>query len=288
MAYGLDTILSMRYIILFLTLICCQAMAQSQSMSESEFDIFVVLGLSREQGHLPIDFNYKMKIHFPKATVHYMDLPGAGIYYQETVPDSIEGMVDFLRKKNEASFAQKNRKRILIATSLAGIVEAEWLRKYPQDFDAGIMIASSFKNTCDFFERTQPITLIRMMNIALAIRSKRSETLTAKININNKELRIGVIEQNVEVQKQHPMTKKNMFKQISAAKKYDLQGQIDVPMLLMGSHGDRLVTPECIEKTSEFFGATLKMHETSGHGMPVEASDWMLENIKNWMDETSF
>lgn len=263
-------------------------MAQSDLKSESEFDIFVVLGLSREQGHLPKDFSEKMKIRFPRATVHYMDLPGAGIYYQETVPESIEGMVDFLRNKNEAHFAHKNRKRILIATSLAGIVEAEWLRKYPQDFDAGIMIASSFKNTCEFFERTQLITLMRMMNIAVSFRAKKSETLTAKININNKELRHTVVEQNMEVQKAHPMTKKNMFKQVSAAKKYELQGQIDVPMLLMGSYADRLVTPECIEKTSEFFGASLRMHETSGHGIPVEATDWMLDSIKSWTDETDF
>jgi alpha-beta hydrolase superfamily lysophospholipase len=279
---------AMRFIILILTLLCFQGLAWADALSESEFDVFVVLGLSREQGHLPKDFNDKMKANFPKATVHYMDLPGAGIYFQETVPDSIEGMVEFLRNKNEAHFANKNRKRILIATSLAGIVEAEWLNRYPQDFDGGVMIASSFKNICRFFERTQLTSLMRMIKIPLSGKATKRETLVAKININDKGQRQGVVQQNVEVQKLHPMTKKNMMRQVSAAKKYELEGKIEVPILLMGSYADRLVKPECIEKSSEHFGATLKMHNTSGHGIPVEATDWMLDNIKSWLNETYF
>jgi alpha-beta hydrolase superfamily lysophospholipase len=275
----------MKFLLLVL-FICVPEMAQSPIVSESELDIFVVLGLSREQGHLPLDFNDKMKAHFPRATVHYLDLPGAGVNLREEVPDSISGMVDFLRNQNIVHFSQKQRKRILIATSLAGMVEAEWLVKYPQDFDAGVMIASSFKETCDFFERTQFITLMRMMNIATSVRPKRSETLTAKININDKELRDGVIDQSMEIQELRPMSKKSLIQQVSAAKKYEFHGQINIPILLMGSKADRLVTPACIEKTSEFFGATLRMHETSGHGIPVEATDWMLDNIKAWLDQS--
>lgn len=277
------------YIILLLFgLVFGPAMAGVDAVSESEFDIFVVLGLSREQGHLPKDFGDKIKERFPNATVHYMDLPGAGIYYQDTVPDSIEGMVDFLRHKNEAKFAQKNRKRILIATSLAGIVEADWLHRYPQDFDAGIMIASSFKNICGFFERTQLPSLLKMMKIPISAGARKRETLITKININIKQDRQGVTDQNVAVQQVHPMTQKNVLRQVKAAKKYELKSNAVVPMLLMGSYADRLVKPACIEKTSDFFGATLKMHETSGHGIPVEATDWMLDNIKDWVDQTDF
>lgn len=278
----------MYIILLLLSLVFGPAMAGVDAISESEFDIFVVLGLSREQGHLPRDFGEKMKERFPNATVHYMDLPGAGIYYQNTVPDSIEGMVDFLREKNSAQFSQKTRKRILIATSLAGIVEADWLNRYPQDFDAGIMIASSFKNICGFFERTQLPSLMKMMKIPISVGARKRETLVAKININNKLDRQGVVEQNVAVQKLHPMTQKNVLKQVKAAKKYELKNSNMVPMLLMGSYADRLVKPACIEKTSDFFGATLKMHETAGHGIPIEATDWMLDNIKDWIDQTNF
>ncbi len=275
----------MNIILTLIFLFNSEVLAQPTLVSDTDFDIFVVLGLSREQGHLPKDFNDKMKVHFPHATVHYMDLPGAGVNFQESVPDSIAGMVDFLRKKNESHFSHKNKKRLIIATSLAGMVEAEWLVRYPQDFDAGVMIASSFKETCDFFERTQIITLMRMMNIVISVSPKRSETLTAKINFNDKELRSEMIEQNIEVQKLHPMTKKNLINQVSAAKKYELHDQIKTPLLIMGSKADRLVTPACIQKTSEFFGASLRMHETSGHGIPVEATDWMLDNIKEWLDK---
>lgn len=117
-------------------------------------------------------------------------------------------------------------------------------------------------------------------------KTEEREKLIVSINSNRPENYDSVTKAWVKVQNERPMKKINIFKQAIAGMLYSPHGKKpEIPLLIVGSKGDRMVCPTCVEKTYEEFGGKLVWHPDSGHGLPIDEPEWLSNEISVWITQ---
>ena len=254
-------------------------------MDKKKINIYLIRGLTRESGHWG-DFVNLLESQLPEATIHLMDLPGAGIYHRDKAPSSLKKMVDFMRNEM-IDRINPDEHNIIFATSLAGMLATEWTINYKNDFDALIMVNSSFKGLCSTNERVNKSVRGDMLRILLTNNIKKRERLIIRVNSNKSGMVDKLLDTWVSIQKKRKMSRMNIFRQTLAGMRYNLNGEKpQIPILVIGSKGDRMVSPSCIEKIHNYFGGDLIWHPTSGHGLPLDEPEWLSETVANWSRES--
>lgn len=246
---------------------------------EKEINIYLLRGLSRESEHWG-DFGVFLNANFPKSSIHYIDMPGAGIYHQSKSPTNIPSIVETLRSKELV----QTTNNLLIASSLGGMVALEWISKYPNDFQFATTICSSYKGICNPLERFNLKFTFPVLTFLLSSNVRRREKIILRINSNHEAIRQDLIEKWVDIQHKRKLTKLNFMRQVLAGLRYaPVNPSISIPLLIIGSKKDELVKPNCIVKTHEQFGGTLKWHETAGHCVPIDEPKWLSDTIYEWL-----
>jgi len=253
-------------------------------LEKKRLNIYLIRGLTRESGHWG-DFVNLFESQLPEAKIHLLDLPGAGIYHKTKAPNSFKRMVDFMRKEAIDSINPEEH-NIIFATSLAGMLATEWTINYKNDFDGLIMVNSSFKGICSINERANKSVRSDMLKILLTNNIKRRERLIININSNKPGMVDKLLNSWVLIQKKRKMSRMNIFRQTLAGMRYNLNGKKpEIPILIVGSKGDRMVSPSCTEKIHDHFGGDLIWHPTSGHGLPLDEPEWLSKIVSNWCRE---
>ena len=254
-------------------------------MEKKKLNIYLIRGLTRESGHWG-DFVNLLESQLPEAKIHLMDLPGAGVYHKTNAPSSFKKMVDFMRK-DMIDTINPEEHNIVFATSLAGMLATEWTINYKNGFDGLIMVNSSFKGICSTNERANKSVRGDMLRILLTNNIKRRERLIIKVNSNKSEMVDKLLDAWVLIQKKRKMSRMNILRQTLAGMRYELKGKKpEIPILIIGSKGDRMVSPSCIEKIHNHFGGDLIWHPTSGHGLPLDEPEWLSKTVSNWCTES--
>ena len=250
-------------------------------MNKTELNIFLIRGLTRESGHWG-EFVGLLEEQLPEAKVHLIDLPGAGIHHQKKASSSAKKMVDFMRKET-IDRINPEAYNIICATSLAGMLATEWTINFKNDFDALIMINSSFKGICKTNERASKSVRGDMFRILFTSDVKKRERLVIKVNSNKPEMIDKLLPDWVSIQEKRKMTRMNIFRQTLAGMRYSPNGKKpEIPILIIGSKGDRMVSPSCIKKMHNYFGGDLVWHPTSGHGLPLDEPEWLSKTVAEW------
>lgn len=255
-----------------------------ESGNNKKINIFLIRGLTRESGHWG-EFIPLIQENLPNAKIHLLDLPGAGVYAKNRASSRVHKMVDFIRKDVIESI-ENDAYNIICATSLAGIIAIEWTMRYPKDFKGLIMVSSSVGGICNSNERAHRSLRWDMFRILFTRNIELRERLVLKVNCNKPEIVEKLHGEWVKIQKLRPMTRLNIFRQTLAGIRYRTRGRKpDVPILIIGSKSDRLVSKNCIDKMNRYFGGDLIWHETSGHGIPLDEPKWLSERIASWCSD---
>lgn len=252
--------------------------------STDSVNVFLLRGLTRESGHWGQPFIDQLKKSIPNARIFLLYLPGSGKYVNDDASFSISKMVDFMRKDVIQIDSTYSGVNIICATSLGGMVATDWTIRYPNDFQGMILINSSFKKICSLDERVQKGVRMDMIKVMFTKTTEDRERLIVSINSNHTEKYDSVAKEWVRVQNDRPMKKRNIFKQAIAGMLYSPDGKKpELPLLIVGSKGDRMVCSTCVQKTHDEFGGTLVWHPDSGHGLPIDEPEWLGEQISNWI-----
>ncbi len=245
-------------------------------------NIYLLRGLTRESGHWG-SFVGQLQQHIPTAKIFLLDLPGAGKHVHEKASFSIKRMVDFMRKEILHGLQNNPGRNIICATSLGGMLASEWVIRYKKDFQGLVIINASFKTICKSSERVQPSVRWDMLKILLTNNVEKREALIIKVNSNKPSQYKSLTQEWVDIQNKRRMSRINILKQSFAGVLYGVKGKKpEVPLLIIGSKGDRMVCPECISKIHRAFGGTLVWHPDAGHGLPIDDPLWLSQNIANW------
>ena len=265
--------------------ISSQSQGQTQFNSIDTMNIFLLRGLTRESGHWGASFTENLLQEFPNSKLSFLDLPGSGIYHNEKAGLTVNKLMEFMREREIDNINKTCGKNIIMATSLGGMVAVEWIDKHPGDFQGLVMISSSFKRICTMDERAKPDVRKEMFQVMFEKDLSNREALLLRINSNDSLHFSDNLEAWVKIQTEQPMTKANILRQTIAGMRYEFSGSLpNIPVLIIGSKGDRLVSETCIAKVHNEFGGELVWHETSGHGVPIDAPEWLVSTVKVWVD----
>jgi len=244
---------------------------------------FLLRGLTRESGHWG-NFPRLLEMHFPAARVQCLEIPGNGKYCQMKSPASISEMTDWIRtdfaKTNEAP---TNGRRFLLAISMGGMIAVDWVSRYPRDFSGLVLINTSFNGVSPLHKRLRPQSYRAYAKILTAFSDESKERAILDLTSNLAVHRGDIVDYWARIQKQRPVTKRNLFRQLLAAATYRApEEKPRSPLLLFSSLRDRLVDPSCTEAIAKKWAGEHHQHATAGHDLPLDDPQWLLKHIELW------
>lgn len=255
-------------------------------MSNKRVWIFL-RGLVREQrhwGHFPDIFHS----FFPGDELILYDFPGNGQRFQENSATSITAMLNDVR-----SFTQTQTKQPvnILALSLGGMVATEWMNQYPGECESAILISTSLRGLNPFYQRLLPSSYPAVFGSLLFSRdTQKNETaslqLVSNIVASDALKSENTIKHWVSIAEQCPVSGINGLRQLLAAIRFNVPEHCpQVPMLVLASQADRLVSHECSKSLAQHWQLPIEMHETAGHDIPLDDNQWVCEKIQHWLNE---
>ena len=245
----------------------------------------LVRGLVREAAHWG-DFIAQLHAQFPDAKITVVDLPGAGKYYRERSPASIQQIMETVRQQAFAEGLNTSLPVTFLAVSLGAMVVWEWLKQYPQDSAGAILMNTSLASLSPFYQRMRWQSYPHILNVLTARNSYQRELAIVNVVANDKTKHHSVAKAWQEIQQARPLRLATAVQQLRAAARYAPDDQKPtVPILLLASVHDRLVSAACTQAISQQWHLPLKQHAWAGHDLTLDDAPWVLAQAQQWLAE---
>lgn len=249
----------------------------------------LIRGLSRETRHWG-DFLDILATKYPHSKIITLELPGIGKNTNISCPASIEGIVEFLRPqflniKNKYRDYKSNQWSV-IAISLGAMIALKWIEKYPEDFKKIVTINTSASNLSSLFQRMKIRVVLKLILLFLKNDVKKRENDILKLTTNMTRVTEELIDKWVLYAREYPLSRTVFIKQIYAAARYKAPNKINLPCLIIVGEKDQIVDPHCSKKLAQHFGLPYLSHPIAGHDIPLDAPDWLANEIYQW-DKTN-
>lgn len=234
-------------------------------------------GLARGVGHWG-SFSDKIQQQFPEDEFEFLDLPGNGARNKENSPLRIADYVQDLRSQSQ--FVRSGEPFKILSVSLGAMITVEWMRKHPQEIRHAYLICTSSSGISPFYHRFR---LPNYLKAPQLLRHQQNEEALEKLILslvtNNQERRDQEFSRLKEYSRNHPMRLENMIRQLLAASRYEFPAKAPGNLTLIGSYGDKLVSPECTLSIARKWGVEPFMHPWAGHDIPVDDPVWVIEHL---------
>lgn len=241
-------------------------------------------GLARESAHWG-DYVPLMRTMFPDAQITTLDLPGTGRFYRDESPKTITAIAEIVRG-HALELGLLQQPVTILALSLGGMVAWEWLHNHPDDSCGAALISTSFAGLNPIYQRLrwqsygQFFALLAQRNLY-----KRELAIIRLVN-NSRELDGKLAQEWEQIQKERPISLKNMYNQILAAATYQPNpAKPTQPVLLLNAKGDRLVASSCSEAIQKKWQLELRTHPWAGHDLTVDDGAWVALQLKEWVTQ---
>jgi pimeloyl-ACP methyl ester carboxylesterase len=239
-------------------------------------------GLARESAHWG-DFVPLLQATFPNATISTLDLPGTGRYYRDKSPRTIKDIAETVRA-HAYDQGVLGQPVTLLALSLGGMVAWEWLQTYPDDICGAALIGTSFAGLNPFYQRLRWQSYGQFFALMLQRDLYKRELAIIQLVNNSRERDEKLVQEWEQIQKERPISLKNMYHQMLAAATYQPSATKPTqPVLLLNAKGDRLVAPACSEAIQKKWGLRLRTHPWAGHDLTVDDGAWVALQLQEWV-----
>ncbi len=241
-------------------------------------------GLVRERGHWG-SYLEQLQAELPEHKIIAPNIPGTGDLYKLPSETSIEATFEYVRKSIKEQIPE-DTKVDLVAISLGGMVATAWIQKYPEDFNRIVLMNTSYRGLTPFYKRMAASTFLKLLKTRFVKSNQEREEMIYSI-VSNSEPDEALISHWVELANKHPVSTPNAIKQLSAASVYkpDLNKKPDLPILLLAGEKDKLCWVGCSHAISKHWGFPLKIHPQAGHEIHHDATEWVFDHIKNWLNQ---
>lgn len=239
-------------------------------------------GLTRESGHWGA-FLTQLQQAFPQAQINCLDLPGSGVYYQQTSPASIPEITRQLRQQALEN-GWLEQKTTLLTLSLGGMVAWKWLQQYPDDINGAALMNSSLATVNPFYQRLRWQCYWKLTQIICQPDCYKRELAIVKLVSNLDSQHEKIASEWAKIQILRPVSRQNALLQIIAAANYSPKlDKPTPPVLLLNSLGDRLVSPSCSESISKRWSIPLISHPWAGHDLCIDDPKWIIAQLQQWL-----
>lgn len=219
------------------------------------------------------------------GAVTVLDLPGNGSRSAERSPACVTAMVEDLRGQlRERGLAPPYR---LLAMSLGGMIATDWAARHAQELQAVVLINTSLRGFSPFYRRLQPAAYGTLLRLLLA-RPTAQQIETAILRLtacHPSRPAAAVLADWIAWRQAQPVSRGNALRQLLAALRFRAPALAPaVPMLVLAGAGDRLVHPACSQRLAEAWQCRFALHPSAGHDLPLDAPDWVLAQIRTWLE----
>lgn len=244
-------------------------------------DWLLMRGLARERRHFG-DFPATFAARVPGARVATVDLPGFGDQARRRSPTSVDAIVDDVRSRAFRG-EQARGPRALLALSLGGMVALRWAARYPDDFARVVVINTSSADQSPLWQRFSPAMAARLpILLAAAPLARERAILAVTSNRSPKENEPVAARWAAWFDEVRP-ARINVLRQLLAAARCPLPERVTVPLLVLGSRADRLVSWRCSERLARALHAELRLDDAGGHDLSLDAPDWICDQVSRWL-----
>jgi pimeloyl-ACP methyl ester carboxylesterase len=238
-------------------------------------------GLTREHRHWE-GFPEKLQQCFADAQIVTPDLPGNGDHAYIISPGCIQDMMLFLRKDIASTIASGPVH--IIGLSMGAMVAIEWMKSYPQECAASVLINTSLKGISPFYHRLRPENYYRILYSLLTSnnygREKAILQMTSKLYPNTEQL----LQRWVSYAEENTVLPSNALRQLLAAGRYSsAKLKPGVPILLLRSKNDKLVNSQSSVLLAQNWSLPIETHPLAGHDLPLDDGDWVCQKIMQWL-----
>lgn len=243
---------------------------------------FLFRGLIREARHWA-DFPSTLANAFPDSKVTAIDIPGAGEYVHSPSPLSIKKMVEGMRRDYTAKQTE-NEECYLLAISLGGMIAAQWLKDYPQDFHKAILINTSYGGISPLHKRLKLPALAHILKVP-TLKGRAREAHILRLVSNHKNKFDETLNLWDQINQERPVSLPNTLRQLFAAALFRIGNfKPELPILVLASTQDRMVSVECSRAIAEKWGAPIYEHPTAGHDLSADDSEWIVQKVKDFLN----
>ncbi|MGY6274627.1 alpha/beta fold hydrolase [Methylomonas sp. MgM2] len=241
-------------------------------------------GLSRESAHWG-EFLPLLRSSFPMAEISTLDLPGTGQRYRETSPCNMTEIAAAVRKQAQEQ-ALLDRPLTIIGLSLGGMVGWEWMQRHPEDICGAVFINTSLASLNPFYHRLRWQAYPNFFKVILQRDQFRRELAIVKCVINRRDRDEKIASEWANIQTKRPIRFSTTLRQlIAAACYYPEDKKLEVPVLLLASRGDRLVSPTCTDTICRKWQIPIRNHPWGGHDLTTDDGDWVAARLQEWVEQ---
>lgn len=225
-------------------------------------------GWVREKRHWN-GFDQLMAEKLSGSKIICLDLPGIGENSNLTCPISVSQITDLLR----AQLPTKTSRRKILGISLGGMISIDWATRYPEDFDAAVIINSSASNLNSIQERINFSIFLQGIKILLRHCPEKREEEILKLSSNKFQK---------PPYSAGSLPFKTSVRQLIAATRFKALSPLKIPSLFLLSEKDRLVNPVCGQALARVIDSVLVTHSSAGHDLSLDEPEWIVEQIQKW------
>lgn len=238
-------------------------------------------GLSRAAGHwgaLP-----RQLAAATGRPVHCIDLPGNGAEAALRSPLDVRSMAEHARLRLRQRGVEEPVH--IVGLSMGGMVAAEWASAWPGSAAGVALVNSSLRGLSPWYRRMRPPAALALLRLLLGPAPPlRWEQTIFSLTSNRPALRDATLPQWLALHDAAPVTRGNVLRQLCAAARHAAPRRAPpVPLLVVVSQRDRLVDPRCSADLARAWGAPLAVHPTAGHDLPLDAPEWLVRQLADWV-----
>lgn len=234
-------------------------------------------GLSREQRHWG-DFPSALR-SATGAQVHCLDAPGFGTEHARRSPRSVGAITDDMRERFMADRAPGDWS--VVGISLGGMVTLDWCARYGEDFQRCVVINTSARPSPPQ-QRFRPGALPALTTSRFRPAEANERAILAISSNNTAVDRDTLAVQWAQWAGERTPAQASVANQAAAALRFAAPRRLPVPLLVLASRGDRLVSHRCSDRIAQQLSAELRVHPTGGHDLPLDDPAWVAGQIAGW------
>jgi pimeloyl-ACP methyl ester carboxylesterase len=141
-----------------------------------------------------------------------------------------------------------------------------------------VLINTSLGGHSPFWQRLRPGAWPDLLRAAVADAPRRERIILARTS-TARGADDTLAAQWAAWALERPVSRVNALRQLAAAARYREGARPAVPVLLLASAGDRLVSVRCSQRLAQAWGCPLRLHATAGHDLPLDAPGWVVDQV---------
>ena len=241
-------------------------------------------GLARDQRHW-MDFGKIFEERLAGSRVFMLDMPGMGDQNKRPSPLTIPGIVDDLRHRWKQLDYDFGGPWGILAVSLGGMVAMDWCDRYSYDFQRLVLVNSSSGGVSHPLRRLQPPMIAEFLKIASSRSARDKERTILGFNSNIRSAQDPSIEDAwAKFAEESPNPLMNIARQLIAGTQYRAPKTLRPRTLVISALHDQLTHASCSWDLARRFGAGLVFHDAAGHDLPMDAPEWLIDQVGFWMN----